>query len=59
MAFCDISNVFIELRHLFQWTANNLHSQRSSKNEFVTEANVQAKFQIISNLISNAQIIHV
>ena len=53
MTFCDISNVFAEVRHLFQWTGNNLHSQMSPENEFITAANVHANFQVISDLISN------
>lgn len=28
MTFCDISNVFAEVNHLFQWTAN-LHTKKS------------------------------
>ena len=54
MTFCDIINVIAEVSHLFQWAANNLYRKMSFENEFITEANAYAKFQITSILISIA-----
>lgn len=54
MTFCDIINVIAAVSHLFQWAANNLYRKRSFENEFITEANAYAKFQITSILISIA-----
>ena len=54
MTFWDISTMFAEVRHWFQWAGKNLHRNRLPENEFIPEADVQAKFQIILYLISIA-----